>query len=43
MISLEECITNGKKPAPAECDHSINAYNGEEYPLDILSPLKESR
>lgn len=43
MISLEECFTDGKKPASAEYDHPINTYNGEEYPLDTLSSLTESR
>lgn len=34
-ISLEESIADGKKPAPAECDHPINTYDGKEYPLDM--------
>lgn len=35
MISLEESIADGKKPAPAKCDHPVNTYDGKEYPLDM--------
>lgn len=39
MVSLEDSVADGKKPAPAECEHPINTYGEKEHPLDKADPV----